>query len=43
VQSCVKEAKDRGLCKSGNKIICIQANNEETPDESSVMKVIDIQ
>ena len=41
--NCIKEAKERGLCKSGNKVVCIHSNNEETPDESNIMKIIDIQ
>lgn len=43
LQMVIKEARERGLCKSGNKVVCIHSNNEDTPDESNIMKIIDIQ
>jgi len=42
LQNCIKEAKERGLCKSGNKVVCLHSANEETPDESNILKIIDI-
>jgi hypothetical protein len=39
----IKEAKERNLIKSGNKVVCIHSANEESPDESNIMKIIDIQ
>ena len=38
-----KVAKDKGLIKSGAKVVVILSNNEETPDESSIMKVVDVE
>jgi len=39
----IQAAKERYLCKSGRKVICIHGTNEETPDESSILKIIDIE
>jgi pyruvate kinase len=39
----IQAAKERHLCKSGRKVICIHGTNEETPDESSILKIIDIE
>jgi len=39
----IHAAKERHLCKSGRKVICIHGTNEETPDESSILKIIDIE
>jgi len=36
-------AKEKGLIKSGAKVVVVLSNNEETPDESSIMKVVDIE
>lgn len=43
LQLVIKEAKERNLCKSGHKVVCIHSNNEDTPDESNILKIIDIQ
>jgi pyruvate kinase len=36
-------AKQQGLVKSGGKVICILSHNEETPDESNILKIVDIE
>jgi hypothetical protein len=43
VQMVVKVAKDNHLVKSGGKTVVIQAMNEDTPDESNVMKIVDVE
>lgn len=43
LQVVIKAAKDLNLCKSGNKAITIHGNNEEQPDESNVMEILDIE
>ena len=37
------EAKNLKLCKAGAKIAVIHGTKEETPDESNIMKIIDIE
>jgi len=32
-----------GLCESGSKIAVIHGTNEETPDESNIMKILDME
>ena len=39
----VQQAKERNLCKPGHKVISIHGTDEETPDESSVLKIIDVE
>jgi len=39
----IKAAKDLGLCKTGNKVITIHGTQEEGPDESNVMEILDIE
>ena len=39
----VQQAKERNLCKPGRKVISIHGTDEETPDESSVMKILDVE
>ena len=39
----VKVAKEHHLVKSGGKVVVIQALNEDTPDESNVMKIFDVE
>jgi len=39
----VQQAKERNLCKPGRKVISIHGTDEETPDESSVLKIIDVE
>jgi pyruvate kinase len=43
LQTVIQAAKEKGLCKSGSKVVCIHSNNENTPDESNILKIIDIQ
>jgi pyruvate kinase len=43
LQVVIKAAKDLGLCKSGNKAITIHGTQEESPDESNVMEIMDIE
>ena len=43
VQMVVKVAKENHLVKSGGKVVVIQAQNEDTPDESNVMKIVDVE
>jgi len=39
----VQQAKEKNLCKPGRKVISIHGTDEETPDESSVLKIIDVE
>lgn len=39
----VRVAKDNHLVKSGNKVVVIQASQEDSPDESNVMKIVDVE
>ena len=39
----VKVAKEHHLVKSGGKVVVILALNEDTPDESNVMKIVDVE
>jgi pyruvate kinase len=43
LQFIIKKAKDMRLCRQGNKIISIQGSDEDTPQESNVMKIVDIE
>jgi pyruvate kinase len=43
LQLVIKYAKDINLCKAGHKVVTIHGSNEETPDESNIMKIINIQ
>mmetsp|Transcript_8070 Transcript_8070/g.9202 ORF Transcript_8070/g.9202 Transcript_8070/m.9202 type:complete len:503 (-) Transcript_8070:41-1549(-) len=43
LQVVIKAAKDLGLCKSGSKAITIHGTQEESPDESNVMEIMDIE
>lgn len=43
LQLVIKTAKDMRLCKQGNKVITIHGSAEETPDESNIMKILDIE
>jgi len=43
VQLVVKQAKEMHLCKQGHKVVTIHGTNEETPDESDIMKIVDIE
>lgn len=37
----IKDAKEMGMCKSGDKLIMMHGINEEYPDESNILKIID--
>lgn len=43
VQMVVKVAKENHLVKSGAKVVVIQAQNEDTPDETNIMKIVDVE
>jgi len=43
LRNCISEAKASGLCQAGDQVVCLHGNNEETPDESCIMKIIEIQ
>jgi len=38
----VQEAKGMRLCKTGTKVAIVHATNEETPEESNIMKLLDV-
>jgi len=38
----IKTAKEKGLCKSGNKVVTIHGSQEESPEESNILKILDI-
>lgn len=38
----IKQAKEMGLCKENGKVITIHGTNEDTPDESNIIKILDI-
>ena len=39
----LKSAKSMGLCEVGQKVIVIQSSNEEQPDETNVLNVLDVE
>jgi len=41
IAQCIKDAKNANLVKSGQKIAVIYGSNEDTPDESNIMKIMD--
>ena len=43
IQFVITEAKKMGLTKSGSKVAVIHGTNEETPDESNIMKILTIE
>lgn len=43
IQLVIKTAKDMNLCKPGNKVVAIHGSQEETPDESNILKILDIE
>jgi pyruvate kinase len=43
IQMVVRVAKENHMIKAGDKIVCIHGNKEDTPDESDVMKIIDVE
>lgn len=36
-------AREKGLVHSGSKVVVILSHNEETPDESNIMKIVDVE
>lgn len=42
ISAAIAEAKKQKLVKVGHKIVTIQAVNEDTTDESNIMKIINI-
>jgi len=42
VQLVIRQAKEMHLCKPGRKVITIHGTSEETPDESTILKIIDV-
>lgn len=43
MQLAIATAKEKMLCKPGRKVICIHGTDEETPDEQSVLKIVDVE
>jgi len=43
LQLVIKTAREMGLCQSGHKVVTIHGTKEETPDESNIMKILDIE
>ena len=42
IHTVIQEAKNMKLCKTGSKVAVIHATNEDTADESNIMKVLDV-
>ena len=38
----IQKAKEMKLVKPGQKVAVIHGTNEDTPDESNIMKIIDV-
>ena len=43
VQATISAAKDKGLCMPGRKVLAITGTHEETPDEITHLKIIDVE
>lgn len=43
IQSVIQVAKDKGLCEPGNKIIAIHSSNEENPEQTDVMEILNVE
>jgi len=41
IAQCIAQSKELKLIKSGQKIAVIHGTNEDSPDESNVMKILD--
>lgn len=41
ISQCISSAKERKIVKAGQKIAIVHGSNEDTPDESDVMKILD--
>ena len=43
LKTVTKVAIEQGLCQPGHKVVTIHGTKEETPDESNIMKILDIE
>jgi len=43
IKAAIEVAKKKGFVKAGGKVACVLAVNEETPDESNLVKVVDVE
>jgi pyruvate kinase len=43
VKFAISEARKMKYCKSGNKVITVHGMNEDSPDESNVMKILNVE
>jgi pyruvate kinase len=43
LKSCILAAKEKNLCKKGNKVVCIHSTKEEEPGISNLLKILDIE
>jgi len=43
IKTIIMEAKKRGMAESGHKIAFVSSTNEETPDESNMMKILSVE
>lgn len=41
ISQCITQSKEHKLIKSGQKIAVIHGTNEDSPDESNIMKILD--
>lgn len=41
ISQCINSAKDMKMVKAGQKIAVVHGTNEESPDESNIMKILD--
>lgn len=41
IAGCISAAKEKKYVKVGQKIAIVHGTNEETPDESDIMKILD--
>jgi len=42
MQLCLQSAKGLKIVNAGHKAVCIHSSSEETPDESNMFKIIEI-
>ena len=43
LQLVIKTAKDMGIAKAGNKVVTIHGHDEEKPEESSIIKILEVE
>lgn len=43
IKSIIKAAKTMGIAETGHKVIAIHGSNEESPEESNIMEVLDVE